>query len=69
MSETAAGPATDEEKAALMLRLMKAAIAGDDPAGIQAMLRELEAADPGALQRIRAAAALRRARWPTRTVQ
>lgn len=62
-------PATDEEKAALMLRLVAAldTTSADGLAGLGAIMRELAAVDPGAIQRLNAVIELRRARTVSRT--
>lgn len=55
-------PATDEVKAALMVRLVKAALhadTADGRAGLGAILRELRDADPAAVERLAAALNLR----------
>jgi hypothetical protein len=57
-------PATDEEKAALMLRLVSAldTTSADGRAGLGAIMRELAAIDPEAIQRLNAAIEIRQAR-------
>lgn len=56
-------PATDEEKAALIVRLVEAALhtdTADGRAGMGAVLRELREADPEALERLATGLRLRR---------
>lgn len=55
-------PATDEEKAAMMVRLIKATMhaeTADGRAGLGAMMRELRHADPVALERLASGLRLR----------
>lgn len=55
-------PATDEEKAALIVRLVEAALnldTADGRAGLGAVMRELRSADPDAVQRLATALRLR----------
>lgn len=55
-------PATDEEKAALLVRVVEAALhtdTADGRAGLGAVMRELRAADPEAVQRLATALQLR----------
>lgn len=55
MSDEPGLPATDEEKAALMVRLIEAALRADTAdgrAGLGAVLRELQHGDPEALERL-----------------
>jgi hypothetical protein len=61
-------PATDEEKAALMLRLVSAldTTSADGRAGMGALMRELATIDPEAIQRLNALIELRRARTVSR---
>lgn len=56
-------PATDEEKAALMARLVKAILNADTAhgrAGLGAVLRELREADPAAIERLLTGLQMRR---------
>lgn len=62
MSDEPGLPATDAEKAVLMLRLVKAALQSDTPRGradVQAVLREIQAGDPEAVARLSANLRLR----------
>lgn len=55
-------PVTDEEKAALIVRLVEAALnldTADGRAGLGAVMRELRSADPEAVQRLATALRLR----------
>lgn len=57
-------PASDEEKAELMVRLVKEALHADTAegrAGIGAILRELRHADPAAIERMAAGIQIARA--------
>lgn len=63
MSDEPGLPATDGEKAALMLRLVKAVLQNDTPdglAGVDAVLLEMRAADPGSVERLAASIQLGR---------
>lgn len=64
MSDEPGLPPTDEEKAALMLRLVSAldTTSADGRAGVGALLRELAAIDPEAIQRLNAVIELRKAK-------
>lgn len=55
MSDKPGLPLTDEEKATLMVRMIRTALhadTADGRAGLGALLRELRSADPEALQRL-----------------
>lgn len=63
MSDKPGLPLTDEEKAALMVRMVRAALnadTADGRAGLGAVLRELKEADPQAAQRLADRLQLRR---------
>ena len=62
MSDEPGLPAADAEKAALMVRLVQAVLQSDTPEGrasVDAVMREMRAADPGALERLSASLRLR----------
>jgi len=59
-------PVTDEAKADLMLKLVRAVIhsdSADGRAGLGAVLRELREADPAAIEQAAAGIQLRRLGW------
>ena len=63
-------PATDEERVALMVRLVKATLnadTADGRAGLSAVLRELRDGDPEAIERLAAGIQLRRVGWARST--
>lgn len=64
MRDEPGSPATDEEKAALMVRLVREALhadTADGRAGVGAILRELRHADPDAVERLAASIQIARA--------
>lgn len=63
-ADEAGFPATDEDRAALMIRLVREALHADTAegrAGIGAILRELRHADPEAIERLAAGIQIARA--------
>lgn len=62
MSDEPGLPATDEEKAALLVRMVEAALdadTADGSANLRTVMLELRAADPEAVQRLATALQLR----------
>lgn len=71
MSDEPGSPSADASGAALMLKMIAAMdpLSADGRAGLGAVLREIEAAYPGALERLRVGLAVRKVRSGRVTVQ
>lgn len=71
MSDEPGSPSDDASGAALMLRMVEAmdTTSADGRAGLGAVLREIEAAYPGALQRLSTVSDMRKVRSGRVTVQ
>lgn len=71
MSDEPGSPADDAKGAGLLLKMVEAldTTSADGRAGLSAVLREIEAAYPGALQRLQTAGDLRKVRSGRVTVQ